>query len=160
MPKIILHVEDDENDVLLIQHALKKAGILEPVQVASDGHLAIDYFEGSGKFADRVKFPLPSLVLLDLKLPHVPGLDVLKWIRQQAGVLTPVVILSSSEHEDDIASAYKLGANAYLVKPSDSSRLAEMARSIKDFWLIQNTMPSDAKLSQASTQGSLTTTGA
>ena len=141
MRKIILHVEDDENDVLLIHHALKKAGILDPIQVATDGQMAIDYFEGAGKFADRSEFPLPTLVLLDLKLPHVPGLEVIKWIRREAGLSVPLVVLTSSEHEGDIAAAYELGANAYLVKPTDSRKLAEMAQAINLFWFIHNQPP-------------------
>lgn len=138
MAKVVLYVEDEENDVLLFQHAMAKAGHLGPIQVATDGQKAIDYLEGAGNFANRDDFPLPCLVLLDLKLPHVPGLDVLKWIRQKGTLSIPVVILTSSENEDDIAAAYELGANAYLVKPSDTRQLAEVAKAIKDFWLIQN----------------------
>jgi two-component system response regulator len=138
MPKVILHVEDEENDVFLLQHAMTKAGYSVPIQVATDGQRAIDYLSGTGDFANRDKFPWPSLVLLDLKLPHVPGLEVLKWIRQEAALLIPVVILSSSENEEDITVAYELGANAYLVKPSDMSQLPEIAKTIKDFWLTQN----------------------
>ena len=78
----ILQVEDDPNDVFFLQHAMKKMGVANPIQVASDGQQAIDYLQGAGKFADRERFPLPCLVLLDLKLPHVMGLDVLKWIRE------------------------------------------------------------------------------
>src|SRR5437016_14653978 len=141
MPRTILLVEDEENDVFFMQEAMKKAGVLNPIRVASDGQQAIDYFKGAGKFGNREEFPLPCLVLLDLKLPYVMGLDVLKWIRQQPGVPAVVVILSSSREEEDIATAYRLGANGYLVKPSDTSRLQDMAKSIKDFWLTQNTPP-------------------
>src|SRR2546426_4873268 len=117
MTKVILHVENEENDVFLLQHAMTKAGVDNPVQVASDGQQAINYFKGEGKFSNRAQSPLPYLVLLDLKLPFVPGLEVLKWIRGQAQLPTAVVILTSSENEADIAAAYRLGANAYLVKP-------------------------------------------
>jgi DNA-binding response OmpR family regulator len=134
-------VEDEENDVFFLQQAMKKAGVLNPIHVASDGRQAIDYLQGTGKFANREEFPLPCLVLLDLKLPHVMGLDVLKWIRQQAEVPAIVVILTSSKDEADIATAYRLGANAYLVKPPAVSQLTDIARSIKDFWLTQNTPP-------------------
>jgi CheY-like chemotaxis protein len=137
MTEVILHVEDEENDAFLFQHAMTRAGHLVPIQVATDGQKAIDYLKGEGNFANRAEFPLPSLVLLDLKLPHVPGLEVLKWIRQEAALSIPVVILTSSENEGEIAAAYELGADAYLVKPSDSGELAEIARVIKDFWLIQ-----------------------
>ena len=141
MTTTILLVEDDENDVFFFQRALNKAGITNPLQVARDGQEAVDYLRGSGKFAERAKFPLPGLILLDLKLPFLMGLDVLKWIRQQSDLSPIVVILSSSRQDDDVEAAYRLGANAYLVKPADVSKLEGMARAINDFWLIQNTAP-------------------
>ncbi len=141
MTRTILLVEDEENDVFFMQQAMQKAGVANPIQVATDGQEAIDYFKGTGKFANREEFPLPCLVLLDLKLPHVMGLDVLKWIRKQPLVTAVVVILSSSKEEADIATAYRLGANAYLVKPPDVSKLTDLVKSIKDFWLTQNTSP-------------------
>src|SRR5437870_5276522 len=134
MRRTILLVEDDENDLFFMQQAMQKAGVTNPIRVASDGQQAIDYFRGTGKFANREEFPLPCLVLLDLKLPHVMGLDVLKWIRQQPGVAAIVVILSASREEADIATAYRLGANGYLVKPPDVAQLTDMAKSIKEFW--------------------------
>jgi DNA-binding response OmpR family regulator len=130
MVKVILLVEDDDDAVFLFQHAMAKAEPGSVMQVVSDGQMAIDYFKGTGKFKDREAFPLPSLVLLDLKLPQVPGLDVLKWIRTEAGSDVPVVILSSSKNDEDVATAYKLGANAYLVKPSDPSQLLDIAKMI------------------------------
>jgi len=139
--KPILQVEDDANDVFLLQHAMTAAGVENPIQVATDGQQAIDYLSGLGAFADREKFPLPCLVLLDLKLPYVMGLDVLKWIRQQPGPILMVIMLTASAEDEDIASAYCLGANAFLTKPSKASSLVEMARAIKDFWLMQNTLP-------------------
>jgi CheY-like chemotaxis protein len=142
--KIILQVEDDPNDVFFLQHAMKAAGVKNPIQVAEDGQEAIDYLKGAGKFADRAKFPFPSLVLLDLKLPHVMGLDVLKWIRQQPGMSLVVVLLSASGEEGDIATAYRLGANGFLVKPSQASKLEDMVKAIKDFWLTHNALPQGA----------------
>jgi len=142
--KPILQVEDDPNDVILLRHALKSAGINNPVQVANDGREAIDYLQGAGKFGDREKFPLPRLVLLDLKLPYVMGLDVLKWIRQQIGMELVVVMLTASAEEDDIKAAYQLGANAFLTKPSEASKLEDMLRALKDFWLTYNTLPSES----------------
>ena len=79
--KTILQVDDDPNDVFLLHHAMKKMGVANPIQVATDGQQAIDYLQGAVKFADRAKFPFPCLLLLDLKLPYVMGLDVLRWIR-------------------------------------------------------------------------------
>src|SRR6476620_7167979 len=139
--KTILQVEDDSNDVFFFQRAMKKAGVANPIQVASDGREAIDYLKGAGKFADREQFPLPSLVLLDLKLPYVMGLDVLKWIRQESGLELVVLLLTASAEEADIAAAYRLGVNGFLVKPSEAHKLADMARAIKDFWLTHNTLP-------------------
>src|ERR1700722_19858192 len=133
--KTILQVEDDPNDVFLFQHAMRKAGVANPVQVASDGQQAIDYLQGAGKFADREKYPFPGLVLLDLKLPYVMGLDVLKWIRKQPGTALTVLMLTASGEEGDVASAYRLGANGFLIKPSEASKLFEMVKAIQDFWL-------------------------
>ena len=106
----ILLVEDDPNDVFLFQHAMKQVGIQNPLRVATDGQEAIDYLSGLGKFEDRELYPLPCLLLLDLKLPFLTGLDVLKWIRQQLiGEKMVVIPLSASGREVDIASAYDLG---------------------------------------------------
>lgn len=139
MTRAILLVEDDEDDVFFLQQAMQKAGVVNPLRVASNGQEAIDYLKGSGRFANREEYPLPYLALVDLKLPHVMGLDVLKWIRQQPEMGVIVVILSSSTDEADIATAYRWGANGYLVKPSNVNKLTEMAKSIKDFWLTHNT---------------------
>ena len=92
--------------------------------------------------------PLPCLILLDLKLPLVMGLEVLRWIRQQSHLASIVIILSSSQEEADIAEAYGLGANAYLVKPTQSSKLGDMVRAISDFWLKQNTPPPSSRMDQ------------
>lgn len=139
---VILQVEDREEDVFLLHRALKRAALEANVQVASDGQEAVDYLAGHGKFADRQQFPLPYLVLLDLKLPQRMGLDVLAWIRAQP-VFRPliVIVLSSSIHEDDVRRAYELGANAFLVKPSDTHTLADMCQALKHFWLTYNQPP-------------------
>jgi CheY-like chemotaxis protein len=142
--KTILQVEDDANDVFFLQKAMKKVGVANEIQVASDGQQAIDYLNGTGKFADRAQFPLPCLVLLDLKLPHVMGLDVLKWIRQQPGPARIVVMLTASGEDADIAAAYRLGANGFLVKPSEASKLEDMVKAIRDFWLTHNTLPQES----------------
>jgi DNA-binding response OmpR family regulator len=143
MTKPILQVEDDENDVFLLRHAMKKAGVENSIHVAGDGQQAIDYLKGVGKFADREKFPLPCLVLLDGKLPYVMGLDVLKWIRQQSGLALVVVMLSASRENADIAAAYRLGANAFLTKPSEAHKFEAMVKAIKDFWLTHNSEPEE-----------------
>src|SRR5437899_164540 len=139
MTGAILLVEDDENDVLIMTMALEKAGLTCPIRVARDGREAKDYLSGSGEFADRHEYPLPYLILLDLKLPRVMGLEVLKWLRERPEFdSTIVLVLSSSPMPEDIQTAYHLGANAYLVKPSGLDKLQVMAQAIKDFWYIQN----------------------
>jgi len=142
--KPILQVEDDINDVYFLNHAMKAAGVANPIQVAADGQEAIDYLRGADKFADRKEFPLPCLVLLDLKLPYVMGLDVLKWIRQEHGMSLVVVMLTASGQRGDMETAYRLGANGYLIKPTESSILEDMSRAIKDFWLTHNKIPPES----------------
>lgn len=142
--KTILQVEDDPNDVFLFQHAMTKAGLTNPVQVATDGQQAIDYLQGAGKFGNRQKFPYPCLVLLDLKLPYVMGLDVLQWIRRPPGTALTVLMLTASGEDADIATAYRLGANGFLVKPSEASKLHDMVKAIGDFWLTHNTLPRES----------------
>jgi CheY-like chemotaxis protein len=139
--KPILHVEDDPNDVFFFQHAVNKVGVANPIQVVVDGQQAIDYLEGKDKFSNREQFPLPCLVLLDLKLPHVMGLEVLKWIRQKAGIELVVVMLTASGNQADIEAAYQLGANAFLIKPSEAGKLEDMVKAIRDFWLTHNMPP-------------------
>jgi len=147
----ILLIEDEENDVFFLKRAMTKAGMTNQVFVACDGQQAIDYLQGAGKFAERERFPLPGIVLLDLKLPLVMGLDVLKWIRQQSGLAPIVIILSSSREERDIAEAYRLGANAYLVKPVEPTKLEAMVKAMSTFWLTQNTPPPAASESREET---------
>ncbi len=139
--KIILQVEDDPNDVYFFRHAMNRLNIPNPVHVVTDGREAVNYLKGAGKFADREEFPMPDLVLLDLKLPHLMGLDVLKWIRKEARLDVVVVLLTASAEEVDIAAAYHLGANAFLVKPSDAKKMVELVRAMADFWLTHNTLP-------------------
>jgi DNA-binding response OmpR family regulator len=135
----ILLVEDEENDVVFMEMALDKAGLASAFQVAEDGEEAIDYLSGKGEFADRTRFPLPSLVFLDLKLPRVMGMDVLKWIRDQPALDTVVVIiLTSSQQRTDIRMACTLGANSYLVKPSNPLALDEVVDLVKRYWLKLN----------------------
>jgi DNA-binding NarL/FixJ family response regulator len=140
----ILQVDDDANDVFLLQHAMKKAGVANPVQVVNDGQQAIDYLDGAGKFADRKRFPFPCLVLMDLKLPYVMGLDVLRWVRDQPEMPLMVVMLTASAEDTDIAEAYRLGANAFLTKPSEASKLEDMVKAIKAFWLTHNVLPPES----------------
>jgi CheY-like chemotaxis protein len=141
--KPILQVDDDPNDIFLLEHAMKKMGVMNPIQVVTDGQQAMDYLRGAGKFADRKKFPLPCLVLLDLKLPYVMGLEVLRGIRAQPGRALTVIILTASAENADIEAAYRLGANGFLTKPTEANKLREMVKAIKDFWLTHNTLPQE-----------------
>ena len=143
MQQSILAVEDNDDDWFFLKRALAKAGVTEGLHCASTGQMAIDYFEGRGRFADRKQYPLPCLVLLDLKLPEVPGLEVLKWIRAHAAYrAVPVVILTSSTQEVDIDAAYQYGVNSYLVKPPNIEALVELARSVTAYWIGANRPPS------------------
>lgn len=135
----ILLVEDNPDDVFFMQRACKTAGLENPVHVAEDGIKAIEYLSGVGKFEDRDAFPLPCVVLLDLKLPGKSGLEVLAWMRGREEFTTRVVIvLTTSREPRDIQEAYRLGANAYLVKPTSPSQLAELVAAIKRFWIDFN----------------------
>jgi CheY-like chemotaxis protein len=138
----ILLVEDDENDLELFIRAYGKARMVNPIQRAAHGDDAVAYLEGTGKFADRRTYPLPVLVLLDLKLPRRSGLEVLAWIRSQAGLKRlPVVMLTSSRDSGDINRAYDLGANSYLVKPVAFENLLDLIRSLNTYWLVLNQQP-------------------
>jgi len=146
--KTILLVEDDQNDVFFLQYAFENAGIQNPVQVVDDGQEAINYLAGSGAYADRQQFPLPCLVLLDLKLPGKMGNDVLRWIRNQPSLShLLVVVLTSSSDANDVDGAYEWGAQSYLVKPLSLEKRLEMARAIKNYWLDLNEFPSIATAS-------------
>ncbi len=135
----ILQVEDDQNDVTLLAYAFNKARITTAVQVVNDGRQAMDYLAGTGQFSDRTKYPLPCLLLLDLKLPGVSGFELLEWIRQQPALRTLVVIVfTSSSRPEDIERAYSLGANSCIVKPPDIQQRQEIAEYLKGWWLKYN----------------------
>lgn len=135
----IFQVEDEESDVFLMRRVFEKAGIKNPIRVATDGQMAIDYLSGTGDFADRDKHPLPSLVLLDLKLPRKSGLEVLEWIRKQPELKKLVVVIfSSSVQPSDLRRAYELGANSYIQKPAELDSSLEIAQLLKGWWLRYN----------------------
>lgn len=139
--KIILLVEDNPDDVALTERAFKKNNIRNRVVVAADGVEALDYVFGSGKYAGQT-LPLPQVVLLDLKLPRVSGLEVLKMIRtDERTKLLPVVILTSSKEEQDLIDGYNLGANSYIRKPVDFSQFLEAVKQLGLYWLVLNETP-------------------
>jgi CheY-like chemotaxis protein len=138
----VLIVDDDANDVLLFQHACDRAGVTLRLQVAEDGEQAIAYLSGAGKFGDRDQYPLPHLVLLDLKMPRVNGFEVLDWMRHDEKFRRlPAVILTSSNYETDVKRAYDSGANSYLVKPVGFEALVELTKAIHHYWLTLNERP-------------------
>jgi CheY-like chemotaxis protein len=141
-PFTILHVEDDPNDVLLVQRALRKTESPASILSVSDGDKALAYLGGSQEYANREKFPFPQLVLLDLKMPRKSGLEVLGWIRGQAEMKRlMVVIFTSSKHDQDINKAYELGANSYLVKPVGFEELVGTMKHIYYYWGTLNQSP-------------------
>lgn len=144
MPRVkpVLLVEDNEDDALMLQRAFQKAGISILISRVRDGMAAIEYLSGSGPFRDRAEYPVPRLVLLDLKLPKRSGFEVLAWLRSQPEFeALPVTILTSSSEEEDVVRAYRLGANSYLQKPNGSADLVFMAERIHDYWYRLNLSP-------------------
>jgi CheY-like chemotaxis protein len=137
--RAILLVEDNEDDVFLMQRALKGARVINPLFVVEDGQEAVDYLGGAGKFADRETYPLPAIVFLDLKLPLISGHDVLAWVRRQKELESLVVIvLTSSNEASDLSRCYALGANSYLVKPPTPEQLEDLANAFRWYWLEYN----------------------
>ena len=142
--KTILLVEDNPDDVTLTLRALKKNNLMNEVVVARDGVEALDFLFCDGIYADRrpEQLPLPELILLDLKLPKVDGLEVLKRIRNHERTrLLPVVILTSSNEQSDIISGYELGVNSYIRKPVDFEQFIEAVRQLGLYWLVLNQTP-------------------
>ena len=139
MAKRVLIAEDDPSDIFLLQRAFAAAKVPASLHVVRDGQEAIDYLEGDASFADRNTYPLPDLMLLDLKMPRLNGFDVLTWLRKKPGLKRLLVtVLTSSDHPTDINRAYDLGANSYLLKPHASSDLAELIRRVQIYWLESN----------------------
>jgi two-component system response regulator len=144
--KIILLVEDNPDDVDLTLRAFKQNNIFNKVVVARDGVEALDYLMGTGIHAGRDVKDLPVVTLLDLKLPKLDGLEVLKQVRSNEMTrLLPVVILTSSNEENDVISGYKLGANSYIRKPVDFTQFVDAIKSLGLYWLIWNESPPPIK---------------
>jgi CheY-like chemotaxis protein len=132
----ILLAEDNADDVLLIRLALEKAGSAALLRVVGDGEEVVHYLQGEGAFADRAQFPIPELLLLDLSMPRMNGLEVLAWLQPRAEWMRlPVVVLSGFCDEAAIRRAYELGASAFLIKPGEFSELVAAMKHMTDFWL-------------------------
>lgn len=144
---LFLLVEDSEDDVVLIQRAFKKGNILNPVQVVRRGEEAIAYLKGEGPFSNRTEYPLPALMLLDLKLPGQDGFQVLDWVRKQPTLKSlRIVVLTSSDSIRDVNLAYQMGANSFLVKPVDFERFVEISLALKGYWLWLSEAPEVTRL--------------
>src|SRR5688572_11742413 len=136
-PCNFLLVEDSADDVLLVEHAFKEGGAPHRLYPVGDGEQAMDYLIGMGTYSDRKKYPLPSVILLDIKMPRVTGFEFLEWLHREAPVdlrLIPVIVMSSSNDERDIKRAYQLGANCYLIKPIAWAEFKEQLKALNIFW--------------------------
>jgi CheY-like chemotaxis protein len=131
----ILLIEDSEDDAFLFERALNGEGISSSLRRVNNGVQAISYLEGEGRYGDRSKSPFPSVVFTDIHMPEMDGFAVLNWLKTHPKCsLLPVMVFSSSNNDGDIEKAYRLGANAYLVKPSSMGELQAVVRSAHDFW--------------------------
>jgi CheY-like chemotaxis protein len=133
----ILVVEDEESDALLLKRAFKRNNILNPVQWVKDGLEAIAYLNGQGVYADRALYPFPEVMILDIKMPRMDGLELLAWIRDHPDFrVIPTIIMSSSRQDHDITRAYELGANTYQIKPSSFDELTKLVKSAHEYWTL------------------------
>ena len=143
---VILIVEDRGDDILLIQRAFQKATVTNPVQVVRTGEEALAYLSGEGSYSNRAEYPLPALVLLDLKLPGIDGFEVLTWIRSQPAMRgLPVVVLTSSSEMSDVNRAYKLGANSFFVKELDFQGTVDFSKLLQNYWLTKTMLPESSR---------------
>ncbi len=141
-PKRILLIEDNPSDADLTRRAFERSGIANELVVVEDGQEALDYLHGSGPYAGRDRPELPALILLDLKLPKVSGLEVLRRMRGDPRTKSvPVVILTTSREEQDLAAGYNLGANSYVRKPVDFTQFAAAIEQLGLYWLVLNEPP-------------------
>jgi CheY-like chemotaxis protein len=133
----ILLVEDEENDALLVKMAFKKNEIPNPVRWVRDGLEAIAYLNGEGEFANRELHPFPGVLILDLKMPRMTGLELLAWIRDHPEFrVIPTIIMSASQLDSDVEKAYALGANTYMIKPSAFDDLAKIVKLAHEYWAV------------------------
>jgi two-component system response regulator len=140
--KVILLVEDNPDDEALTLRAFKRSHVMNPIAVARDGIEALDFLFARSAYSERIGAPLPTLVILDLKLPKLDGLGVLKALRADSRTqLIPVVILTSSKEEQDLISSYSLGANSYVRKPVDFTEFQEAVKILGIYWLMMNQAP-------------------
>jgi CheY-like chemotaxis protein len=146
MPRqTVLVADDDENDIRLLTRAFLRAGINVPMKWVRDGEEAIQYLQGDTPFGDREAFPIPMLLLLDLKMPRTNGFEVLQWLRKQSGLRRLlVVVMTSSDEPEDVDRAYDLGANSFLKKPDDFDDLTRISQKLHEYWMETNLCPNCA----------------
>jgi len=143
-PLRILVAEDNTVDVMLLRRAFTKAGVNPPIYFARDGQQVMAYLLGDPPFDNPVEFPLPNLLLLDLKLPRVSGFAVLEWLRSYPGLnRLLVVVFSASGSSEDVRRAYALGANAYIIKPDEPEELVRIVQRLQNYWLNIHTEPDE-----------------
>jgi CheY-like chemotaxis protein len=132
---LVLVAEDNPDDALLLRRALAKAGIVARLKIVSDGEEMLLYLQAKGAYADRSACPMPSLIILDLKMPRRDGLEVLAWMAENPELsVVPKIVLSASNLENDVRNAYNLGANTYFVKPTTFEELVETMRMVESYW--------------------------
>jgi CheY-like chemotaxis protein len=137
--EVLLHVENDSDDVFLTQRAFKKAGVTTPVHAVENGEQAVAFLLGRGRFANRAEYPLPSVILLDWNMPLMSGSDFLAWLRKQDKLKRlPVVVLTSSNSERDMNEAAELGANGFITKPRTLESFQVMVTAFSEYWLKWN----------------------
>lgn len=138
----LLLIEDDPNDIILFEKAVKKNKLPVEFSVVRDGEEAISYLSGRGKHKNRKDYPLPNLIVVDLKMPRKSGFEVLEWIKGHPELKNiPVVVLSSSKQPQDVKLAYRLGTNSYLVKPIGFKELHKLVEVLGQYWLTYNENP-------------------
>ena len=138
----MLYAEDEEDDVFFMRRACARTNFAAALKIVPDGQATVDYLAGTAPFRDRTEHPFPSVVALDLNLPILSGLEVLRWIRLQpelSGLV--VVVLTSSNQASDLERAYKLGANSYLLKPCVPAEFEALVLSLYDYWFVRNQRP-------------------
>jgi CheY-like chemotaxis protein len=143
---VIMIVEDRDDDILLMRKAFERASLTNPVHVVRSGDEAVAYLSGEGKYANRAEYPLPVLVLLDLKMPGMDGFELLTWIRQQEGIRgLPVVVLTSSSEMRDVNRAYALGANSFFVKELDFQGAVDLSHLLRNYWVHKAATPDTSR---------------
>lgn len=131
----VLIAEDEDSDFFLLERALNQSGVALEIRRVRDGLEGLEYLSGKGAYANRSQFPIPQLLIIDLKMPRMTGLELLEWLRTHAEYrIIPTVVMSSSEQAADVRRAYELGANTYFLKPTDFKTLVDLCKNIGSYW--------------------------